>query len=147
MQRLIMSVIWNRLDFQKIEAPRLSGQDALEAIGGTLPAILESLAARLKNPDDSDTQALEAAKLYSEKLRTAESLFQEEQLSPSASPSERNYHRLLRAQLGFYQALEIRITQMAESTREFSISGDRFSLLARIRGPERRSTAPTIRPA
>ena len=147
MQRLIMSVIWNRLDFQKIEAPRLSGQDALEAIGRTLPAILESLAARLKNPDDSDTQALEAAKLYSEKLRTAESLFQEEQLSPSASSSERNYHRLLRAQLGFYQALEIRITQMAESTREFSISGDRFSLLARIRGPERRSTAPTIRPA
>ncbi|MEE3325741.1 MAG: FUSC family protein, partial [Myxococcota bacterium] len=147
MQRIIMSVIWNRLDFQKIDAPRLPGQAALESIGKTLPAILEALADRLRNPHSSDSRALDAARLYSGKLRAAEVLLQEEVLSASASPPERNYHRLLRAQLGFYQALEVRITEMAESTREFSISGDRFSLLARIRGPERRSAAPSIRPA
>lgn len=147
MQRIIMSLIWNRLDFQTIESPHHGGQAALESVGRTLPTILEALAKRLQNPDDSDNRALEATAGYSRKLRAAESALQEEGLSQSASATERNYHRMLRAQLGFYQALEIRLQQMAESTREFSISGDRFSLLARIRGPERRSTAPAIRPA
>ncbi|MEE3327944.1 MAG: FUSC family protein [Myxococcota bacterium] len=146
-QRILMSIVWNRLDFQKLDAPHGGGQDALESIGRTVPAILEALARRLENPEVSDTSALEAAAAFSEQLRAAESVLRGEELADDASPSERNYHRLLRAQLGFYQQLEIRLTRMAETTRSFSISGDRFSLLARIRGSERREGAPTIRPA
>jgi uncharacterized membrane protein YgaE (UPF0421/DUF939 family) len=146
-QRVIMSVVWNRLDFQNIAAPHLAGRNVLEDVGRTLPKILESLATRLKNPESSDYRAVEAVSRYCEKLRLSESVLQSESLSDSSTPPERNYHRLLRAQLGFYQQLEILLLQMAKDTQEFSISGDRFSLVARLRGSERRSQAPTIRPA
>jgi hypothetical protein len=146
-QRVIMSIVWNRLEFQKLTVPNLAARDALEAVGRTVPEIQESLASRFENPESSDSSALESMTGYSDKLRRAESVLQSEKLVDAATPLERNYHRLLRAQLGFYQQLEILLMRMARNTQEFSITGDQFSLLARLRGSERRSAAPTIRPA
>ena len=145
-QRVIMSIVWNRLEFQKLSATHSAGQDALEAVGRTIPEIQGSLAHRLENSKSSDSTALESMTGYSEKLRSAESVLQGERLTDSATPLERNYHRLLRAQLGFYQQLEILLSRLARNTQELSITGDQFSLLARLRGSERRRGAPTIRP-
>ena len=133
-QRISMSLVWNRLEFQRLSAPQLDGRAALESIGRTVPKIFESIATRIQNSEISDSRALDAVRGFSERLRATESVLEGEPLPEVAHSTDRNYHRLLRAQLGFYQQLEILLTRMAEETQEFSISGDRFSLLARIRG-------------
>ena len=68
-------------------------------------------------------------------------------VSSASSEEERELHRLLHSQVGFYRDVEILLGLLAQDARDLHISPDRFSLLARLRGSERRPESPYIRPA
>ena len=146
-QRVIMSLVWNRLEFQKLSPPKFDARAALEAIGQTVPNVLETVAKRIQQPDPINSEAVIATEAFSKSLRAAEAELLKHPIPLDDSDETKNFHRLTRAQLGFYQQIEILLTQLAKDTRNFSISGDHFSLRARLLGSERRGNAPTIRPA
>ena len=145
-QRITMSLVWNRLEFQKLGTPEFGSRAALEAIGHTMPSIFEALAARISNAGHPDSTAIDAVAGFSQALHRAEAELSNPDLDASSPASGGNVHRLLRAQLGFYQQVEILLSRLADETRDLSISGDRFSVAARLRGSQRRSDAPSIRP-
>ena len=145
--RVTLSLLWNRLDFQRRSDPEFIGRNKVEAVGHILPETFRAFADRVENINEPDSAAGAALERYSAALRAAEAALAAHPVSPSSSETERDIHRLLRSQVGFYGQLEQLLRLLLTESQDLHISGDRFSLMARWRGPQRRSTTPHIRPA
>ena len=145
-QRVTMSLVWNRLEFQKLETPEFESRAALEAIGRTLPGIFVNLAAEIENPERHESREENPTAELSQAILRAEAQMDQGQPSTSDPQWDGHVHRLLRAQLGFYQQMEILLARLDDQSRNLSISGDQFSLAARLHGSEHRLDAPSIRP-
>jgi len=147
LQRVVLSLVWNRLDFQRRSDSPSGGRSEVEAVGQALPETLEAFASRIDHVNRPDVSALAARERFSEKLECARVALEAHPVSSASSEEERELHRLLHSQVGFYRDVEILLGLLAQDARDLHISPDRFSLLARLRGSERRPESPYIRPA
>lgn len=147
LQRVVLSLVWNRLDYQRRSNPGFVARAEVEAVGRSLPETLEAFANRIDHVNRPDASALAAKERFAEKLERAQMVLEEHPVSSASSEEERDVHRLLRSQVGFYRDVEILLGLLAQDARDLHISPDRFSLLARLRGSQRRPESPYIRPA
>ena len=145
--RVTLSLLWNRLDFQRRIDLAHPGRPEVEAVGRSVPATFRAFAFRVDQVNQADSTAQPALETFSAKLRIAEGVLEGHPLAEGASAEEKETHRLLHSQLGFYRQLEILLGQLKEDADRLQISTDRFSILARVRGTRRRPEAPHIRPA
>ncbi|MCH2171709.1 FUSC family protein [Myxococcota bacterium] len=147
LQRVVLSLVWNRLDYQRRSDSSFGGRIEVEAVGRTLQEALEVFANRIDHVNRPDASALAAKVRFSEKLERAQLALEAHPVSSESSEDEREVHRLLHSQVGFYRDVEILLGLLAQDARDLHISPDRFSLLARLRGSERRPESPQFRPA
>ena len=145
--RVTLSLVWNRLDFQRTCDPDFHGRTEVETVGRTLPEILLTFAGRIETINEPDSRPSEALEQFSSKLRKAEAALDRHGVSKDSSEEERNVHRLLRSQVGFYRQMELLLGALDQDAHGLRISGDRFSIAARWRGTKHKPQAPHIRPA
>lgn len=144
--RVTLSLLWNRLDFQRRSQPDFGGRTEVEAVGRLVPETYRAFATRIDHVNTPDSSAKQALDHFSAKLRIAEEAMRDDRLSSSSPERERKIRLLLTSQLGFYRQLEILLGQLENDSEKLHISTDRFSILARLRGAHHRSEAPHIRP-
>ena len=146
-QRVTMSIVWNRLEFQKHSLPQFPGRKEVEAVGKALPGVFETIAARMEHVNEEDPSGRLAVEEYSARLRQAERALVQYNASGPTKPIDPEIHHLLGSQVGFYQLMERLLVWLAEDTHTLHVTPDRFSLAARLHGSERRTEAPRVRPA
>ena len=144
--RVTLSLVWNRLDFQRRSASDFRGRAEVEAVGKAVPETFLAFAERIENINEPDRSAAMALEQYSAKLRAAERSLADDLVSEDSPEAEREVRRLLHSQVSFYRQLEILLGALSEDARDLTITSDRFSIFSRLRGPDRRREAPHIRP-
>jgi len=145
--RVTLSLLWNRLDFQRRSDPEFTGRGEVEAVGRLLPETFLAFGDRVEQINEPDRSAAAALERFSSTLRMAEAAMDRHPVSPSSPQQERDIHQLLVSQIGFYRQLELLLGALQTDADHLHVSGDRFSILARWRGSNRRPDAPHIRPA
>lgn len=144
--RVTISLVWNRLDFQRSSAADRAARPEVEAVGRAVPEALRIFADRLENagvPDQDAEHCLEKLRARIEQASTAVNTIDEG--APGDSES-RAYRNRMRAQLGFYQHLVILLAYLDEDARSLRIGEDTFSMAGWLRGPVQRRDMPSIRP-
>ncbi|MAJ58655.1 MAG: hypothetical protein CBC48_01155 [bacterium TMED88] len=144
--RVTLSLLWNRLDFQRRTRLDRPGRPEVEDVGRIVPATFRAFATRVDQVNQADSTARPALDSFSAKLRMAESTLKNNPLAENASEEDKETHRLLHSQVGFYRQLEILLGQLEDDADRLQIGTDRFSILARLRGTRRQPDAPHIRP-
>ena len=144
--RVTLSMLWNRLDFQRRSDPEFTGRGEVEAVGRLLPETFLAFGDRVEHVNEPDRSAAAALERFSSALRMAEAAMDRHPVSPSSPQQERDIHQLLGAQVGFYRQLELLLGLLQTDAQHLHISSDRFSILSRWRGSKRRPEAPHIRP-
>ena len=147
LQRVVLSLVWNQVDYQQRSDPHFGGRSEVEAVGQALPETLEAFANRIDHVNRPDASALAAREQFSEKLARARLSLGAHSVSSGSSEEEREFHRMLHSQVGFYRDIDILLGLLVQDAQDLHISPDRFSLLARVRGSLRRQESPHARPA
>ena len=144
LQRVLLSMLWNRLAYQRHSAPDLPGRQSVQDIGRSLPLLLESFSRRMENPGEKVPEAENALAAFHQNLEAARRALPD---GESADSESRIAYNRLRAQLGFYEHLGAVLVNLEADAWALHVRQDNFSLAAWLRGPEKRTSAPSIRPA
>ena len=147
LQRILLSLLWNRLAYQRHSNPALEGREAVEALGRTLPALLESFARQVEQPGERSSDAEKALDEFRRHQEIARDRVGAEALRSGLSADDRLAYERMRAQLGFYEHLETILSLLEKDAWALHVRQDNFSLAAWLRGSEQRRSAPSIRPA
>lgn len=147
LQRILLSILWNRLSYQRLSSPTRPGREAVEAIGRTLPLVLEAFAKRMENPGQESPEAEKVLEDFRNHQKTARDILNRQGAETENSSDNQIFDERIRAQLGFYDHLSRLLTLLEADSRALHLRQDNFSLAAWLHGSEQRESAPSIRPA
>lgn len=147
LQRILLSLLGNRLSYQRHSSPNIAGRETIEAIGRTLPVILETIAEQMENPGQQSAETERVLAEFRALEQTAHDTLRVQSRRAGHSIESRLAYERMRAQLGFYEHLDAIIRLLEKDTWALHIRQDNFTLAAWFRGSKERRSAPSIRPA
>lgn len=144
--RVTVSLIWNRLEFQRRSGAEDVGRPEVQAVGRAVPEALRLFAKRLEHAGEPDAEAEACLAQLRARIDHAARILDSLDAGHALPPERRLFQRRMRAQLGFYEHLIALLGYLDEDARSLRVGEDTFSVAGWLRGPTHRHDMPSIRP-